>query len=304
MTFPIEATERFIRINGAAGEAFLAALPGKVGKYAAEWGLSDVNYFTHSANIIFTCRSERYGNVVLKAAFPDELLWQEAFALKFYAEKGLSCRLYEYSQEDGLMLIERMDPGIPLHAAESDPIKRAEVFVNLYKDYHLPFDGEGQPTVGELVSAFSEKLDNDSHFCKYSAVRDEIYKNISAGYNKKCLLHGDLNQANILSHGGSYKAIDPHGFIGDPVFDIPRYLLSELSDSVKEARDFNKAVVSHIAGALGLPESLLYALLMLDVIQIMGFHLGNPMTDNKRAFHIKRCAAAYSLYEENKAGDF
>lgn len=37
-------------------------------------------------------------------------------------------------------------------------------------------------------------------------------------------LHGDLHHENIMSHGGGeWRAIDPHGLIGDPAYDVANF---------------------------------------------------------------------------------
>lgn len=44
--------------------------------------------------------------------------------------------------------------------------------------------------------------------------------------------HGDFHHDNILlSNGGEY-IIDPKGVIGDPVFDVPRFILNEFGDEI------------------------------------------------------------------------
>jgi len=52
--------------------------------------------------------------------------------------------------------------------------------------------------------------------------------------------------------------------------------LHGLTDAIKSGRAFNRAVVSHIGRALGLPETLLYGLLAIDAITTVSYHLGNP----------------------------
>lgn len=47
------------------------------------------------------------------------------------------------------------------------------------------------------------------------------------------LLHGDFHHDNILlGNDGEYIIIDPKGVIGDPVFDIARFILNEFDDEI------------------------------------------------------------------------
>jgi len=37
---------------------------------------------------------------------------------------------------------------------------------------------------------------------------------------KPVVLHGDLHHFNVLEHEGEWLAIDPHGYIGPPIFEV------------------------------------------------------------------------------------
>ena len=44
------------------------------------------------------------------------------------------------------------------------------------------------------------------------------------------LLHGDLHHDNVLRHEDGWLAIDPKGFIGDPVFDVCAFIHNPMPD--------------------------------------------------------------------------
>jgi len=61
----------------------------------------------------------------------------------------------------------------------------------------------------------------------------EICLSITRSYSRRVLLHGDFHHDNILlSSNGEYIIIDPKGVIGDPVFDVPRFILNEYGDHI------------------------------------------------------------------------
>jgi streptomycin 6-kinase len=67
----------------------------------------------------------------------------------------------------------------------------------------------------------------------YMQKAKHICLSVSALYSQKMLLHGDFHHDNILlGNDGEYKLIDPKGVIGDPVFDVPRFILNEFGDEI------------------------------------------------------------------------
>jgi streptomycin 6-kinase len=43
---------------------------------------------------------------------------------------------------------------------------------------------------------------------------------LTADHSQDVLLHGDLHHDNIICQGSSWKAIDPHGYLGDPAAEV------------------------------------------------------------------------------------
>ncbi|MCL2461864.1 MAG: hypothetical protein FWF44_04300 [Defluviitaleaceae bacterium] len=295
--YPAEAAENIIRTQGESGRAFLDSLPQKLGKYIEKWKLRECKFLAHSTNLIYSCKSEIYGDAVIKAGVPEDgRLLTEISAIKFNSENAHTCRLYDHSLKDGILLLERLTPGDTLKDAVSDPIKRTDVFLSIFEHYHLPCGDTGTyPTYASLIEAFEVNFDSYPDFKKYKDIERTLYNEINSDYSRSCLLHGDLHFRNILSHGGTFKVIDPHGIIGDPVFDITRFLTSELADAMRENRAFNQDIVLHIGKSLGLPVSLLYGLLAIDVIHHAAYHLGNPITKDMYEYNLKRCETAYEL---------
>jgi len=295
---PAEAKDNIIRTQGENGKAFLDNFPKKLSKYTKKWKLFKYQFLAHSTNLIYSCKSEIYGDVVIKAGVPeDERLLTEISTLKFYNNKSHTCKLYEYSLEDGFILLERLFPGSTLKDTITNPKERTEAFLSIFKHYHLPCDDTSvYPTYTSLIESFEVDLDLFPNFKKYNDIKRTHYYKLNNDYSGKYLLHGDMHYRNILSYGETFKVIDPHGIIGDPVFDITRFLSNELGDSIKEDRQFNHDIVLHINKSLDLPVPMLYSLLVIDVTHHASYHLGNPITKDIYEYNMKRCEIAYGLY--------
>ena len=79
--------------------------------------------------------------MIIKTGVPeDERLATEVSTIKLYNHKPHTCKLYDYSLEDGFLMFERLNPGSTLKESVSDPIERANIFLNIFKNYHLPCD--------------------------------------------------------------------------------------------------------------------------------------------------------------------
>lgn len=49
---------------------------------------------------------------------------------------------------------------------------------------------------------------------------ESLFRELTTDRTQAVVLHGDLYHDNILSSGTIWKVIDPHGYVGDPVFEV------------------------------------------------------------------------------------
>ncbi len=49
---------------------------------------------------------------------------------------------------------------------------------------------------------------------------ETLFRELTTDRTHDVILHGDLHHDNILSSGATWKVIDPHGYVGDPVFEV------------------------------------------------------------------------------------
>jgi hypothetical protein len=146
------------------------------------------------------------------------------------------CSVFEADMENGVLLEECVQPGNPLREERSLD-RRLSVFSSLYKGLHIaPANEEIYPTYTEWVGRITEYM-SKRHDCKelflYMKKAKDICLSVAALYPQRMLLHGDFHHDNILlGKDGEYKIIDPKGVIGDPVFDVPRFILNEFGDEI------------------------------------------------------------------------
>ena len=146
------------------------------------------------------------------------------------------CKIFDADNESGVIIEECVQPGNTLRD-ESSLDKRLSVFSSLYKGLHItPIKADIYPTYIEWVCKITEYMSKRQD-CKelylYMKKARDICLSVSNLYSQKMLLHGDFHHDNILlGYYGEYKIIDPKGVIGDPVFDVPRFILNEFGDEI------------------------------------------------------------------------
>lgn len=253
------------------GQAHYDQVLSNIEEYEAKWGLTNLKLKSHlSANLIFTCHSDQFGDAVLKIGYPDSPeIVTEVNALKEY-DGGKFCKVYEWDIEAGIFLEQYIAPGIALRAEPSLDARLA-VFCGLYQDLHICSKIEGvYPTYKQWVYRITEYMRNRQDctdlYLKMKKAK-AVFDNVSLNYNGEYLLHGDLHHDNILlNQDGAYTIIDPKGVIGDPVFDIPRFILNEFGNELTPALQSKVSyIITILAEQLHIPSHALKQCLYVEM---------------------------------------
>jgi streptomycin 6-kinase len=235
--------------------------------YSEKWQLFDfefVEYF--SFNAIFFCKSELYGDCVLK-------IYSEDFEYDTLCEYNGRCFVKAFEYENDIILMERAIPGKMLRD-EPSLEKRLSVFSDLFNGLHI------EPKNPEIYGAYANwvinmadyvinKPEDNKELYAHALKAKEIYlEMVSSVYNKKSLIHGDLHCDNIISCGnGKYKIIDPLSYIGDPVFETGRYISQEYRKADSEKRLKIVAKISdHFEKSLNIPKRIVKQCFYIDII--------------------------------------
>lgn len=225
------------KIISRFGENFYEKVLRDIEVYAEKWNLSSFQLIpSYSANLVFKCYAEDFGSVVLKLGNPAfREIYTEVNTLRHY-DGSRFCKVFAADIENGVILEECIQPGIPLRDEHSLD-KRLSVFCSLYKGLHTaPEQAEIYPIYTEWVSritAYMSSREDSKELYLHMKKANDICLSIAASYSQKMLLHGDFHHDNILlGQGEEYIIIDPKGVLGDPVFDVPRFILNEFEDEI------------------------------------------------------------------------
>lgn len=177
--------------------------------------------------------------------------------------------------------MERIMPADTLYesAPRNDRIKIVgKIFKGLHK---TDIPDSAFPTYSEWFEAGKEGTKNRKdceELYQYLYSAERMLADINQKYSRNLLLHGDLHHENILKNeNGSYTVIDPKGVIGDPVFDLSRFILDEFRDDLtSEPKDVIIDFVQKLGDSVGIPcEILLRCLYTETVIWLFREELAN-----------------------------
>ena len=225
---------------GDAGKEWLKTIPNKIEKYIKMFNLKNIKLLNElTYNVLIFGESSDFGPVVLKIEIPfKELTIRESTALKLNNGKG-ACKCYYSNIDDGVILIERLQPGRSLNSIDNLE-DRIKIFNEVSKKFNIQVgENTGLPTYREILDrSINLAIEQEEKFLPVSGllkIVNCVYEDLQINNKSNYLLHSDLFCDNILETNEGWRAIDPHGFIGEKVLDTAIFMQKEL-----EKKDFSE----------------------------------------------------------------
>lgn len=215
---------------------------------------------------MFSCYSDLYGDAVIKIGFHS---LENENCLREFFRRGVCCKVFDADLVQNVILEQRIIPGFSLLELK-DREKRINVFASLFKNLHI------EPDNADIFFAFHDMVKRKLSFIReredskvFSRVIDRaqvIFESISSTYKEEKLLHGDLHQENILlTKDAIYLIIDPDEYIGDPVFDVSRFIMLEIDDDLTGGKDDSILdLIEKLEERLHIPKDILIQCLFID----------------------------------------
>ena len=232
---PEQLREIAVRVHGELGQRWLAALPALLNECRARWSLElDEPFENLSYNLVLPGRTSDGTEIVLKVGVPCAELLTEAAALGLFDGEG-AVRLIDHDAPHGVLLLERVAPGTPLHELQGDgeaTRTAAKLMRRLWRKPQAaphPF-----PSLARWFQAFKRLRDRfgggTGPFPQELIVRaEDTFEGLNASSETEVILHGDLHHTNILfSATRGWLAIDPKGIVGDPGYEVGPFMLNQL----------------------------------------------------------------------------
>lgn len=205
---------------GSAGKAWLANLPRWIEQLAAEWQFQFIephpNLSYGFVAIVFLSRLQK--TAILKIAQPKESL---ANQVRWYKDFSANTpEVYAFDEERQACLLEHLEPGNSLKArvTQKEDDQATAIICETILALQAQKSTEIFPHLSTHLSSFAAlkgKWDAKLH-----SKAEGLFKDLTSDRRHDIVLHGDLHHDNILESAKGWKVIDPHGYIGDPVFEV------------------------------------------------------------------------------------
>ncbi|GAA3134090.1 streptomycin 6-kinase [Kribbella aluminosa] len=207
--------------EGAAGEEWLAELPGIVDQLLGKWDLEQEGDVLHGqVGVVVPV----VGDAVLKVSFPHPGNVHEPDAFEAWEGRG-AVKLYERDDAQYAMLLERAHPSTLGEHTEDV----ATIAGDLLRQLTIPAP-DGLPRMSDKAESWAVELRKDAAELDHP-LPDTVVEEAMAVVDELCrvqpetLVHGDFHARNILrADREPWLVVDPKGYVGDPAFDAAIFL--------------------------------------------------------------------------------
>ncbi|GII92022.1 hydroxyurea phosphotransferase [Sinosporangium siamense] len=294
-------THNVVSTWGVEGAHWLADLPATLQELARDWELTVGEPYELSYHYVTSVTCEDGTPAVLKLGVPTGTsLAEEAPALAAFDGRG-AVRLLRADLGRGALLLEHVAPGgrsrdlVPGRDGEA-----TSAAVSVMRRLHVP------PSPGcPLPEAVTQAEAFDSYVTVYGdtgplpldlVVRaGGLMRELCASAPARVLLHGDLHHDNILrATREPWLAIDPHGLVGDPGYEVGSWLFNpDPADRDPALTALVPSRVEQLADELAMPVDRVVAwgfvkAMMSDVWTAEDWSPGVPWSPISRAFDVAR----------------
>ena len=260
---PSDLARSVVALHGAAGVEWLNRLPSVMADCARRWSLTITAAFEPISYHYVAPAVQADGRaVVVKAGFPTRELSTEIEALRLFDGRGV-VRLLDADAANGVLLLERLRPGVPLSSL-TDDTQATSIAVGLMCQWWTPAPpGHPFPTVAEWAAGLDRlraRFDGGCGPFPKALVEsaEALFAELIGSMTGPVLLHGDLHHGNIVSaERQPWLALDPKGVVGEPAYEAgallrnplprllhesnPRAVLARRVDQLVEELGFDRA---------------------------------------------------------------
>lgn len=208
-------------IYGKSGEAWIEKIEDHVAALCTKWDLEFLSAMPNlTYNFVGLVKILSTGETaILKMALEDKYIITEVKCLQCFTD-GVP-KIHWYDEEKYAILMEQLKPGFTLKnlvkEGNDDLATRiiCQEIKNLQRNQQRNYEFKHISELAHSLSVLDQLVD-ETLLSKAKSLFHDLAKDKS----KDVVLHGDLHHDNILASDSVWKAIDPHGYIGDPAFEV------------------------------------------------------------------------------------
>lgn len=237
-SLPDEFRLRIIDVHGQPGALWLEALPGQIKVMEQRWKLEVLPPYPLSYNFVAPANGPNGEAWVLKLGVPNPELTGEIQALRGFNGRG-AVKLIHGDPLEGVLLIERIQPGTPLSdIADDEQATRlaARIMKRLWRKVPQSLGLRTIAYLGAGLQRLRQRFDGGCGPFSADLVAMAEATLTQTHPAPACLLHGDLHHDNILfDQRRGWLAIDPAGILGDPGYEVGSLLINPLPETPERA---------------------------------------------------------------------
>lgn len=236
MNFSSEFVANIRAADGKAGELWLAQLETLLAELSQAWNIRHIEPMSPlTYNFVATVQQrENQQRAILKMSPPTRPVTHEIRWLRHFPKTAPE--ILSIDETRNAVLMQLCDPGTTLKnqlKKQSDEQVTRELCKALRdlraekaQDTSYRHLAELIPDLKTLTGVADPALHSEA---------ESLFKDLTRDRSGDFLLHGDLHHENILQHGDSWKVIDPHGYVGDPVAETGVMIYNPLGELPKDA---------------------------------------------------------------------
>lgn len=253
---------------------------------ARHWQLADVGLLadTHGS-LVYRARHPDGLSVVVKLLKPrgmgeiagmDYLAWRDGEgAVRLLARLDNACLLEDAGTRD--LEHVRATEG---EAAATDVF--AAVVARLHAPSPRPAPHGLVPLRRHFAALLDEQVPMPAAHASNVAWSADVAQTLLASQTNVMPLHGDLHHENILADDhGTWRAIDPHGLIGDPVYDLANFFGNPIGrPDITSDEGRIQALSAKLSAALGYDEETILRYAAAHAALSACWSIGDPVSDD------------------------
>lgn len=206
-------------IYGESGKTWLNDLHHIINRLEDFWNFTFLHPMPNlSYNFVGLVGLENNQTAVLKMSPGDnltaEMRWLDCI------KTGVP-KLYAFDEGLKSYLMEHLEPGYSLkhHVKQGNDDEATRIICQIIlklhsqqcQTHHFRHLSEFRETLSLLEGKLETEIVSKAQL---------LFKKLTSDRTNDIVLHGDLHHDNILASGSEWKAIDPHGYIGDPAAEV------------------------------------------------------------------------------------
>jgi len=282
---------KIINRYGKEGNKWLNNIDNIIMKYKKIFMLKNIRLVDNiSMNVVLFAESPKFGNIVIKIGAPSKTIISEMHVIKYYSPNYFP-KCYYYSIEDKVLILERIFPGYNLSILENFE-EKTKVFIDISNNLLIPIENvKDKEQFLTFHDIFKSKIEyayqNKSQYLDILWMIDKankIYDKIYEMNLPKYILHNDLHCKNILKAEDRWKAIDPHGIIGERVIELSQFIRNELDNiNLDNECEFDE-IISLVSKYYKEDKTLILETLYIYIIEKVIHYIKNK-DNQKRIIH-------------------